>query len=270
MIDRRLMPLVVLGILLGYLMCQICIITNATQEYNLIELQQIDTGGLATESEVIESVAYVTDSQNGLVIVDVSKASNPQTKATLAEGIGSLEDIWVSNDLLYIAAGIAGLKILNISDIANPALIGSFSDGRYAHGVPVVERENPLAFIADGDHGLEVMDVSIPENPIKIGQYDSPQYTSIFSQEIALGKGYACLTNRIITEGIIESSDLTILNVSDPSTISSIQTFMPGNDNMFIYAYVSGDLGFFAIHGQNMRINFIDFTQLSSPTLVGW
>ncbi len=65
----------------------------------------------------------------------------------------------------------SGLQVIDISDPANPTLVGTYDTPGYARGVAV---SGDHAFVADGDSGLQVIDISDPANPTLVGTYDTP------------------------------------------------------------------------------------------------
>ena len=62
----------------------------------------------------------------------------------------------------YVAAGLAGLKIYDVSDPANPALVGACDTPGNAQSVKV---QDGYAYVADGAAGMQVIDISDPTNP---------------------------------------------------------------------------------------------------------
>ncbi len=239
------------------------IICSCTQkQLNLLELGQIITGGVAYDIEVVDRIAYVADSQNGLVIVDVSDSNDPKLITSLKDGIGNPQDITINEDLAFIADGSEGLKIVDISNPSYPTIVGAYYDGGYAYGMSVMGN---YALIADGEDGLEVIDIRTPENPTEIAGY----YISGIYKEITLKDDIACISNCVISEGILQYSELCILDISDLTNISEVDVIDPGDGNGFFYAYISESFGYFTLHGQNMRIILIDFSDNSNPTIVG-
>jgi hypothetical protein len=128
--------------------------------------------------------------------------------------------VFMNDNYLYIACGIAGLMTFDFSDVYNPELIsvfnleGSslsvFASGDYAYVaadragiyvVDVTDKGNPAvasrintsgrtkdvhvvdnyAFIADGSGGLKVIDVSAPDSAQFIAAYDTPYAYGIYA-----------------------------------------------------------------------------------------
>ena len=62
-----------------------------------------------------------------------------------------------------------GLKIIEVSDPSNPAILGSLTLNGYSNGISTVEiGEKFYAFIANGNEGLKIIGVSDPSNPVLV------------------------------------------------------------------------------------------------------
>jgi hypothetical protein len=77
----------------------------------------------------------------------------------------------VSGSTAYVADGRGGLRVVDVSDPANPTEVGAYDTPGRAGGVAV---SGSTAYVADGDGGLRVVDVSDPANPTEVGAYYTP------------------------------------------------------------------------------------------------
>ena len=76
-----------------------------------------------------------------------------------------------------VASNDTGLKIIDVSDLYNPELVGSISTGGNAGGVSSIKIEVKIyALVASGDAGLKIIDVSDPYNPVLIDNINSGGY----------------------------------------------------------------------------------------------
>jgi hypothetical protein len=93
--------------------------------------------GSAETVRVVGSLAYLTDVNGDVQILDIS---NPVAPARVGgyDTNGYANGIEVRGDLAYIAAGDAGLEILDVSNPAAPALVGGYDTNGYAYDVEVV------------------------------------------------------------------------------------------------------------------------------------
>ncbi len=72
-------------------------------------------------------------------------------------------DLVVRGNYAYVADGQYGLKVLQLTDPANPVLVGSYSTAGSARGIDV---EGDYAYVADAVNGLFIIDVSTPSSPV--------------------------------------------------------------------------------------------------------
>ena len=152
------------------------------------------------------------------IIFTVSPEVNAQDHENV-EQVGRIYNQWdaaldvvVAGGLAYVATGISGLQIVDISSPENPEIIGYWDDntgnaegvavsGDYAYvaddGLYVISVTNPehpeevgyldtlgyacdvtvsgdYAYVADWDSGLRVISVSDPEHPVEVGHYNTP------------------------------------------------------------------------------------------------
>lgn len=122
----------------------------------------------ANTIQVVGSEAYIGGARN-FYVVDISDPSHPAELGKCALS-GDAEDLFVINKNVYIAEGVDGLQIINISDPKKPEVIATYEMPGYStRGINVV---NTLAYVADSD-GIEIIDLSRigPTTPRIIGKY---------------------------------------------------------------------------------------------------
>lgn len=86
---------------------------------------------------------------------------------------GRAENVDVRGDYAFVAAGSAGLQVVDAAIPTQPRIVGSLATPGNAQDVKVVGN---LAFVAAGDAGLQVVDVSNPHQPALIGSVDTPSF----------------------------------------------------------------------------------------------
>src|SRR3989339_608684 len=84
---------------------------------------------------------------------------------------GDAYGIAVSGGYAYL--GDYGLRIINISNPANPTETGAYEDYGNTYGVAVTGN---YAYATNGYSGLRIIDVSSPSSPTETGGYDTPHY----------------------------------------------------------------------------------------------
>ncbi|MBC7262685.1 MAG: hypothetical protein H5T63_11820, partial [Chloroflexi bacterium] len=151
------------------------------------------------------------------VVFDISNPSNP-TEVTRIRTNGFVEDIYVSGSYAYLANGLGGLLVIDVSDPTAPTIVGRNSSaylmriaiaGNYGYaigGLVIIDVSNPfepiivssydvrgakdifvdggIAYLAASYNGLRIIDVHNPALPREIGSYGTSGWaTSIFVQK---------------------------------------------------------------------------------------
>jgi len=231
-----------------------------------------------------DSLAYVTNYNNGLFIIDYSDPANlvevgaypnlggaseiivHDTLAIIAcwaDGIYILNikdpanppsDIFVQDTLVYVTRNglTEGFQILNIADPANPQFIIEYVTPGYPYAIFV---DDTIAYVADGDSGLHVVNVSDPTNPTFVGRYDTDSRLA----DIIIKDDLAYIAT---TSG---GNNVHIFDISDPAAPDSINSvYVSGN---------AGDLkvvGDFAFIATETWMNVIDVADPYNLDVVGW
>jgi parallel beta-helix repeat protein len=157
-----------------------------------------------------------------LVVLDVTNPVTPTEMGATAPFPYFVEDIAVSGSRACVAAGGAGLRVVDVSDPANPVEIGVWDSPGYAEGVAVAGN---TVYLADGPYGLRVVDVSEPAHPVPVGA----AYDMNYAFEVAVSGHHAYIA--------AAGAGLLVADVSDPVHPVEVGTLdTPG------YAYgVAGD-----------------------------
>jgi len=163
-------------------------------------------------------------------------------------------DAWavaVAGDYAYVADAFSGLRVIDISDPANPVLAGSCDTPDRARGVAI---SGDHAYVADEDSGLQVIDISDPTNPVSAGSYDTPGA----ALAVAVAGDYAYMADW-------GSGGLQVIDISDPTAPGYAGSYdSPGS------AYdvaIAGDYAYLADGAPGLQV--IDISDPTSPALVG-
>jgi hypothetical protein len=193
--------------------------------------------------------------------IDQRKPDAPMTDFKYEPPLADANDVFIADKLAYVADGATGLRIIDISDPADPILCGICRVPGSAQGIIVF---GSRAYVATRFGGLHVVDVSKPTNPI------------LLSNNTAWPKGSSGVSgsgNRIAAAGnlvfVASSGDLSTYDISGPSApiLRGPTGSLPGLDARGIAA--AGSLAYVAIledlGSERFRsgLRIIDFT---SPT----
>jgi hypothetical protein len=144
---------------------------------------------------------------------------------------GSAHDIAISGQYAFVAAGLSGLQIVDISDVNQPDVTGYFDDNAgWAYGVAV---QDSIAFIADNS-GLIIIDISDKSDPFKVGFIDTQ------CNKVAVLGDYAYATG----------SRFHIIDISDPTNpeeVGSRNIYANNLDVLLGVAFLASDRGLYII-----------------------
>jgi len=150
---------------------------------------------------------------------------------------GPVNAVVVQGNTSYVGVG-PRLVILDVSDLANPALVGRspmFPD--IVEGVAVA---GSYAYVADGERGLRIVDVSNPAAPAEVGFYDTPG----IAYDVAVVGAYA-----YVADG---QAGLRIVGISDPTHPTEIGFYDTPGKAMGVA--VAGDYAYVADEYEGLRI----------------
>lgn len=132
--------------------------------------------GNALRVYVLDQVAYVASSEQGLQIVDVSDPSHPSLLRTY-DALKSANGIWVADDIAYISSETDGLEIIDVQDPSQPKRLGGYDvlgeTGEEAKDVEVV---GTIAYIVAFREAIVAVDVQDPSSPVFLDSYRTHNY----------------------------------------------------------------------------------------------
>lgn len=115
---------------------------------------------------------------------------------------GYANNVDVAGDFAYIAAGTAGLQVVDVSNHNTPRIVGNYDTEGVAIDVQIVGN---TVYLADGDRGVKLFDVTRPTAPVLVATYD----TAGVAQDLRVDGPYL-----YIAEGL---GGLEIVDVRQPS-----------------------------------------------------
>ena len=234
----------------------------------------------------------ITISNNTLsVTVSGTVQSFTPTALSFVDIPGFANNVDVSGSFAYVAAGSAGLQVVNVSDrlhphvVASRSLPGNANDvgvaGNFAYvaagsgGLQVVNIADPLApvvagslntsgvawdvvikgsraYVANGAGGLVIIDVSTPSSPVQLGSLSLP----------GTSKGVDVDAIRQIAAVGLGANGLAVVNVANPAA-PTLMSMLPGGDARDVA--ISGNFVFLADFSRSFTS--VDLTNPASPVL---
>lgn len=202
---------------------------------------------------------------NGSATVTVRNGTFTRTVAVTVNGFdptplgfvsipGYANNVDVNNDqTAYVAAGSAGLQVVNVTDPRAPVIIGSLDTPGTAIDVRVV---GTTVFIADGSAGLQIINAANPAAPVLLGTLDTPGD----AQDVKVAGNIA-----YVADGV--AGGLQIIDVSTPTApvrLGSLDT--EGNA---LGVDVVGTLAVVAEETPFPGLRIINVADPRTPVLVG-
>ncbi len=125
---------------------------------------------------------------------------------------GVTNNVDVNGTFAYVAAGPAGLQVVDVSNHTAPILAGSVDTPGNANDGVVVGN---TAFVADGPKGLQIIDITDPHTPWLRGSIDIPGD----AQDVVVKGNLAFVADRLSGLQIIDVS-----NLDTPVLLGSVDT----------------------------------------------
>jgi hypothetical protein len=164
---------------------------------------------------------------------------------------GFANEVAVNGNYVYVAAGSAGLQVVDVTNRSNPVIVASLSLSGNTNSVRIVGN---LAFVAGGSAGLQVVDVTNPLAPVLRGSLN----TSGNALDVNIQGKTAYVAN---------GSNLFLANITDPSLPTALSTLpLTGTiegvsvDPVRALAVVAADTN---------GVYVVDVSNLGAPALLG-
>lgn len=123
-------------------------------------------------------------------------------------------DVYIDGNYAYVAGGLFGLHIFDISNPENPVWINQVDTTDVAQGVYVA---NGYAYVADGISGLQIIDVTPPESAYIFNTIDTS-----FAERVYVTEGFAYIIDK---EG--NEREILIVDIEPPESAHIVIHFNP-------------------------------------------
>jgi len=160
------------------------------------------------------------------------------------EQVGQISNHWdpawevvVVGDLAYVAAGLSGLQIVDVSDPENPELIGDWEIPSFAFGIAI---SGNYAYIANGMGGLHIVSIADPEHPERAGFYGIDDW---YAYDVTVSDDYAY---------VADVSGLRVISIADPEHPEEVGHYDTPGAAMDVA--LSEDGLIYVVYGSNMGI----------------
>ncbi|MBT8478224.1 MAG: hypothetical protein KJO06_04850 [Gemmatimonadetes bacterium] len=168
------------------------------------------------------------DGLNGITLLDLADPKAPVviTRFVAPDLAPGIHNVWIDGDYAYLvvdgAVPSSGLRVLDISDPANPQIVASFyGGGSFLHDVYV---RDGLAFLSHWSTGLVILDVGngiaggSPINPVEVSRIAIPGY-EVHNAWYWPESGYVFLGDEIRVPGTVRVVDVN--DLASPREVAS-------------------------------------------------
>ena len=164
---------------------------------------------------------------------------------------GYAHNVDVQGGYAYVAAGSAGLQVVDVADRSTPSVVASQDTPGDAQDVRIA---GDLAFVADGSAGLQILDIADPLQPEIIGAIDTPGT----AQDVFVKDNLAY---------VADSAGLQIIDIASPTSPSIVGTVnTPGT----AYGVAVSEDGLLAVVADGtVGIQVIDTSAPANPSIMG-
>jgi hypothetical protein len=213
-----------------------CILTNVPVARVLSEYVDVAISG---------RYAYVADNDHEMWVIDTQAPAEPAKGVEIG---GPGRSIAIQGGRAYVAVGSGGLQVVDISNSADPVVVGAGSAPGFANGLAVAGRR---AFIADFDAGLQIIELTRPTSPPIVGSIDTPGR----AKKVVVSGSTA-----YVADG---SSGLQIIDVSDPHNPAGLSSVPFGSGADAVDGLLDGEWAYVA--DRNERVWVVDVADPENP-----
>ncbi len=202
-------------------------------------------------------VSFTRSGQQALSLI------NPDSAATLTGtyAAANSKGVFIAGNYAYVAAGSAGLRIINISNPANPILTGTYinNNNRESSAEGVYVKDN-YAYVADFYQGLIIVNVSNPANPTFTGTYN-------ININFFTGNAYSVFVKGNYAYVADYGYGLVVINISNPAnpTLTGTAAFAAAA----LGVDVSENFAYLTFNNNGHGLYIIDISNPGSPPVVG-
>ena len=148
-------------------------VVDISNPYEPIEVASMESRGYAYDILDQKGIVYMADGKSGLRVFLASRSA-PVEIANYKPAHENFEifGVDVSGHFAFVAAGYAGFRVLDISNIRAPLEVAKVEILNQARSVEV---QGNIAFVGDRK-GLTALDISNPRNPEVLSYYPMPAH----------------------------------------------------------------------------------------------
>jgi len=134
------------------------------------------TSGYAQDVVVKDTLAFVTQGEGGLMIINVSDRSTPEELSTVYKELkGYSNKLAVKDSVVYISAGAFGVSVVDAFNPVTPIVTATNLALKPGKGFDI---KGNFLFTAIGEYGFKISEISYPTQPDIRGETSTPGFAS--------------------------------------------------------------------------------------------
>ncbi len=191
------------------------------------------------------NIVYITDYAE-LLAVDVSDPSSPKILNRFYKDMAYAGDIFISNDIAYVAGGWNGMVLVDASspsDLKWISTVNPSDKGGYVESIAVLGN---YAYISVSDEGVYAVDVSNPSDPTPVSLASECEHENSIISSWDVRDIYAESQNLYLAD------DLAILHLSTPASMVCVNWL--STDGKLVSIHKDGDKVYAAVEGKGVLI----------------
>lgn len=163
---------------------------------------------------------------------------------------GYANSVAVTGGYAYVASGVTGLQVVDVSDRSSPSIVGAVNTPGNANDVEAVGNR---AYVADGGAGLQVIDIADPFAPVVVGSVDTPG----MAQDVVVRGNLA-----FVADG---NSGLRVVDVSDPVVPLEVGSLASGS----VVGVDVNEARTLAVLAKETTVQVVDVSNPAAPAVLG-
>jgi hypothetical protein len=229
-------------------------VLDVSDPANPVLVREIPLPGEVDEGEPLVESGYLflPLTTGTLKIYDLADPESPAEIASLGGFAGLRGGLEFYGGLLYLADQIAGLRVVSLSPITAPSVIGSLATS-HARDLTIYEKAfTKYAYVVDAYDGLVVMNVTNPASPSLIGSIPLGQW----AESVARSGDYLYVAD--------STNGFKVFSIVNPAL--PVQVGMLTSSNYMEWILINGSTAY-VCDGQGGLL-VLDISTPASPALV--
>ena len=231
---------------------------RAQDSLNVTRVAAVDWPSRPQESELRDTLLYVTTETSGMYILNVRNPGAPVMVGRTAPFSDLSDELKISGNYAYATDCTAGLRIIDIANPAAPVEVGCWNETGMNTCIQAVAVWGNRALVTDYFHGFWILDLTTPAAPVLLGQ--------VTGQADGTG-GHTVRVRGDFAYFAASSRGLTIYNIANPAQPQLVGTLGGSGVNYSDLAWAGNYLC--ALDEAQSQLRILDVSDPAHPAQHG-